>query len=84
MADYTEEQRVKQSYPDAIAFWDEGLCAIRVPIPANTYTCLIELHSLHEEDKEFATEAEAWADVSRRLGNEFVDEVGPLAERKEW
>ena len=73
MADYTEEQRVKQVYPEACCDYMGGYFRVwrdRRKIPMALGAAL-------------RTEAEAWADASRRLGNEFVDEVGPLAERKE-
>ena len=77
MADYTEERRVKQVYPDAqCEQWHSPpfLKVILFNFEAGTGGYVLG---------KGPTEAEAWADASRRLGNEFVDEVGPLAERKE-
>ena len=76
MADYTEEQRVKQ-------VWSKAWCCFCRLCP------LCHIYSGSPQDAGFRklgegeTESDAWADASRRLGNEFVDEVGPLAERKE-
>lgn len=76
MADYTEEQRVKQRYP----------CAVNHCYEADSHR--IWNHFGHPDNwtplgSACSTASEAWADASRRLGNEFVDEIGPLAERKE-
>lgn len=74
MADYTEEQRVKQKYPDAYAQWSHV---------THEYVVWSGAVSLETRLGWGFSTADAWADASRRLGNEFVDEVGPLAERKE-
>ena len=81
MADYTEEQRVKQRWPNARL--RRTPTGVRVEVFRED---IYEQYGWLRFDglsKRLPTEAEAWADASRRLGNEFVDEVGPLAERKE-
>ena len=79
----TAEEKVKQVWPDAYCAsrGHSGYIIRRPRTIDDKYSVLafvtLGVHSWQD------SEAEAWADASRRLGNEFVDEVGPLAERKE-
>ena len=82
MADYIEEQRVKQRYPHAYCRYltaEQSFLGYQICDPSSR----VHGYYFAPLSRLELTEIEAWADASRRLGNEFVDEVGPLAERKE-
>ena len=61
----TDEEIVKQKWPDALALADEGLWSIRTPTAFGNR--MVELMPLDDDDPEFPTEAEAWADAAKRI-----------------
>jgi hypothetical protein len=71
MSEPNEEARVKQRYPDAQCQWTSRGWRVLGHIDGS-------LAELGRTSSAHVPELEAWADASRKMGNEFVDDIGPI------